>query len=636
MAQIVGSYGVATFTSPSNGDTLDATVVKGNDNNLRSAYVSHDADGGLHLQSSSLATRASAGTLGRKWLTTDASSYRLFFDDGSAWYELSYLSTAGGTITGNLTVTGTITGAVTGNASTATALQTARNINGVAFNGTADITVTAAAGTLTGATLASGVTASSLTSVGTLGTLAVSGNATFDTSTLFVDATNNRVGVGTVSPGYVLQATAAAGSVAVFQAAQTGVSNGYQINSNGTALLHEWFNAGSAAMTLDRTGNLGLGVTPSAWGSTSRRAIDITALASIAQTSAGAATISFNSYQDASNNWIYKTTNAAARYDNGFGGAAAHAWFTAPSGTAGNAITFTQSMTLDASGQLSLGTATASGTLGRSITLNGAAAGTNTGLVLQSGGVERGVIYGSDTQVAFGSTTAIPTVFTTTNIERARIDTSGNLGVGVTPSAWTAAARAVQFGSVGAMYQDGSGGVELAQNAYESAVNTYRYLISFNASRYEQQSGQHKWFNAPSGTAGNVISFTQAMTLDASGVLYLPGYAAVNTGASQVLLGNSSATYPSVTGANTGELVLNADVTRFFNKASSAEVMRVTSDSNVGIGVSTFGTASAKVIGIANGTAPTTSPAGMGQLYVEGGALKFRGSSGTVTTIANA
>lgn len=40
------------------------------------------------------------------------------------------------------------------------------------------------------------------------------------------------------------------------------------------------------------------------------------------------------------------------------------------------------------------------------------------------------------------------------------------------------------------------------------------------------------------------------------------------------------------------------------------------------------------VIGISNGTAPTTSPAGMGQLYVEGGALKFRGSSGTVTTIA--
>lgn len=65
-------------------------------------------------------------------------------------------------------LTGTVTGNVTGNASTATALQTARAINGVNFDGTAAITVTAAAGTLTGTTLASGVTASSLTSFGTV------------------------------------------------------------------------------------------------------------------------------------------------------------------------------------------------------------------------------------------------------------------------------------------------------------------------------------------------------------------------------------------------------------------------------------------------------------------------------------
>ena len=64
----------------------------------------------------------------------------------------------------SLAVTGTATaasfvGPLTGNASTATTLATARNINGVSFNGSADITVTAAAGTLTGATLAAGVTA---------------------------------------------------------------------------------------------------------------------------------------------------------------------------------------------------------------------------------------------------------------------------------------------------------------------------------------------------------------------------------------------------------------------------------------------------------------------------------------------
>lgn len=100
------------------------------------------------------------------------------------------------TLSANATVGGTNTGdqtSVTGNAGTATALATARNINGVAFDGTGNITVTAAAGTLTGATLASNVLASSLTSVGTIaagvwnGTLIAStyggtGNAFFTVS----------------------------------------------------------------------------------------------------------------------------------------------------------------------------------------------------------------------------------------------------------------------------------------------------------------------------------------------------------------------------------------------------------------------------------------------------------------------
>lgn len=60
------------------------------------------------------------------------------------------------TVGASASVSGTNTGdqtSVSGNAGTATALQTARNINGVAFNGTANITVTAAADTLTGTTL---------------------------------------------------------------------------------------------------------------------------------------------------------------------------------------------------------------------------------------------------------------------------------------------------------------------------------------------------------------------------------------------------------------------------------------------------------------------------------------------------
>ncbi len=73
-----------------------------------------------------------------------------------------------GSLTGNASGS---SGSCTGNAATATALATARNINGVAFDGSAAITVTAAAGTLTGTELKSTVVTSSLTSVGTLTSL---------------------------------------------------------------------------------------------------------------------------------------------------------------------------------------------------------------------------------------------------------------------------------------------------------------------------------------------------------------------------------------------------------------------------------------------------------------------------------
>ena len=66
------------------------------------------------------------------------------------------------------------------------------------------------------------------------------------------------------------------------------------------------------------------------------------------------------------------------------------------------------------------------------------------------------------------------------------------------------------------------------------------------------------------------------------------------------------------------------------------ECMRLDSSGNLLLKTTSIGTSAVGVIGLGNATAPTTSPAGMGQLYVEGGALKYRGSSGTVTTIANA
>jgi hypothetical protein len=58
---------------------------------------------------------------------------------------------------------------------------------------------------------------------------------------------------------------------------------------------------------------------------------------------------------------------------------------------------------------------------------------------------------------------------------------------------------------------------------------------------------------------------------------------------------------------------------------------------NAGVGTSTQFGSGAGVLGMANATTvPTTNPTGGGVLYIEAGALKYRGSSGTVTTIAPA
>ena len=97
------------------------------------------------------------------------------------------------------------------------------------------------------------------------------------------------------------------------------------------------------------------------------------------------------------------------------------------------------------------------------------------------------------------------------------VDGSGNVGIGVTPSAWTR--KALQIGDAAAAYvANGSGGATvIATNMFFDGAN--KYATTAAAARYSVGSGNHEWYIAPSGTAGNSISFTQAMTLDANGDL---------------------------------------------------------------------------------------------------------------------
>ena len=125
---------------------------------------------GLNSSGTLTALVASLNNKLSDFASTTSAQLRSIISDASGTGSLIFGTNP--TIT-NPTIIGTITGSITGNAGTATALQNARTINGVSFDGTGNIVVPAAAGTLTGSTLASGVTTSSLTSVGTLGGLTV-------------------------------------------------------------------------------------------------------------------------------------------------------------------------------------------------------------------------------------------------------------------------------------------------------------------------------------------------------------------------------------------------------------------------------------------------------------------------------
>ena len=103
------------------------------------------------------------------------------------------------------------------------------------------------------------------------------------------------------------------------------------------------------------------------------------------------------------------------------------------------------------------------------------------------------------------------------------IDASQNVGVGVTPSAWSTAnsVKALQVGSAASLWSYSTTNSYVGSNYYWNGTNRI-YLNTTLASEYAQEAGVHIWKTAPSGTAGNAITFTQAMTLDTSGVLSVP------------------------------------------------------------------------------------------------------------------
>jgi hypothetical protein len=212
--------------------------------------------------------------------------------------------------------------------------------------------------------------------------------------------------------------------------------------------------------------------------------------------------------------------------------------------------------TLDSSGNLGLGTSSpgynlevAGGTRATIAIRGNYAGGTDIGHLsyVNANGSIVADMY-AQTTTGGGTDTAYlawQTVNGGTLSEKMNLTGSGNLGLGVTPSAWGSLWKTSQV--VRSHFADYNSGAYLSMghNAYESSG--WKYIGTGNATLYQQSSGQHIWATAPSGTAGNAITFTQALTLDASGNLLLGGTSAGASSAASLAIFNGTAPTGSVT-----------------------------------------------------------------------------------------
>jgi hypothetical protein len=271
--------------------------------------------------------------------------------------------------------------------------------------------------------------------------------------------------------------------------------------------------------------------------------------------------------------------------------------------------------------------ATSSGAVSNGFALTQAGTGSGTGASLFIGyGTSTGT-YGSISGFFDGVGTSL-TFGTSSNAgvaavaEKMRLDYQGNLGLGVTPSAW-GTFKAIQIGSQTSISDNGSGIGGFAVNAYNSGAN-WTYITTAASSQYYQYLGTHVWRTAASGTAGTAISFTQAMTLDASGNLGLGATSITAVGSYRVL---------EVNGTTGGYIALSTAGTRgasFFGTTSgvgiealgasnflqfytnSSERLRIASTGAFGLSGANYGTSGQVLTSGGSGAAPTWTTVGGG------------------------
>ena len=364
-----------------------------------------------------------------------------------------------------------------------------------------------------------------------------SANLTFSGSALAV--------TGTLSATGIITSTVASGQVVKAESGTTGILYSNFVNTGGTFLYGIDNSAGTAIFSGSSAYAGFIGTTTAtslvlATNSVARGVFSATGLAVTGALSAtGNVTVGNTTGErivsiiSTDNNSFYKVApgNGATggyRFNNSAG--TQHWNIFQTTGAAGqqgslaiyNEVSASQVLTLDTSGNLGIGTTSP----GVKLDVNGNATVRNT-LNFNQSSTTYALMFGNAGVAGIEVYQGIPLTFATgaaaIATEKMRLDPSGNLGLGVTPSAWDSTFKALESGTGslngGSFFVQNNGDytASIATNLYYNAG--WKYKNTASSGRYEVYQNTHKWYNAASGTAGNAITFTQAMTLDASGNL---------------------------------------------------------------------------------------------------------------------
>jgi len=95
------------------------------------------------------------------------------------------------------------------------------------------------------------------------------------------------------------------------------------------------------------------------------------------------------------------------------------------------------------------------------------------------------------------------------------IDSSGNVGIGVTPESWANGWKMLDIGNGGAFGSNSDSNARMVANGYYDG--SWKHKNTDLSAMHSLSGGTHTFYVAPSGTADNAISWTTAMTIKNDG-----------------------------------------------------------------------------------------------------------------------